>query len=117
MTPGRGGARPGAGAKPADYEPSEARVLYEDEKALHEKVKRQRAELALEVEAGRYLPREAQRAAAATALSVLTQTLRSIPDNLELQFSLAPEVVERFAEHIDSALDEAAKAFKAMTNG
>jgi len=116
VTPGRGGARPGAGAKPAGYEPSDSREAYEEEKALHERVKRQRAELALEIETGRYLPRESQRAAAATALSVLTQTLRSIPDNLELEFSLAPEVVERMGAQIDAALDEAAKAFRAMTN-
>jgi len=62
------------------------------------------------------LPRDVQRQASATALAVLTQSLRSIPDNLEREFSLKPEVAEAIAVQIDSALAEIAGAFKAMTN-
>ena len=85
------------------------------EQRLLEGLKADEREFNLEVSRGNYLPRDIQRQAAATALAVLTQSLRSVPDNLEREFSLAPEVVESIAVQIDNALAEISAAFKAMT--
>ncbi len=112
-----GGYREGAGRKPEGYEHPEGRIEFEKERAEHERVKKEQRELALEITRGNYLPREAQRQAAATALAVLTQSLRSIPDNLERQMALQPEVVEAIAVQIDAALSECAAAFQAMSGG
>lgn len=114
MAGGWGGYREGAGAKPPGYEKPEGRVDFENERAEHERVKRQQREFKLAVEMGEYLPRDAQRQAAATALAVLTQSLRSIPDNLERTLSLPPATVEAISLQIDAALAELAGAFKLM---
>lgn len=115
MAGGWGGARPNSGPKPPGYVPPEGRLDYERERADHERVKREQREFALARERGEYLPREAQRQAAATALAVLTQSMRSIPDNLERTLSLAPDVVEAVAVQIDAALSEVAAAFRVMS--
>jgi hypothetical protein len=93
---------------------SEDQANYDREHAEHERVKREQREFNLAVQRGEYLPRELQRQAAATALSVLTQSMRSIPDNLERTMSLAPEAVEAVSVQIDAALSELAAAFRAM---
>lgn len=85
------------------------------ERADHERVKREERELKLSILRGDHLPREAIRQASATALAVLTQSLRSIPDNLERTLALPPNVVESIAVQIDAALEECAGAFKVMT--
>lgn len=115
MAGAHGGAREGSGRKPEGYEHPEGRADFERERADHERVKREQRELALEITRGNYLPREAQRQAAATALAVLTQSLRSIPDNLERVHALQPEIVEAIAVQIDAALSEVATAFQMMT--
>lgn len=112
---GWGGYRPGAGRKPADHEPSDDQVNYERERAEHERVKREQREFALAKDRGEYLPREAQRQAAATAVAVLVQSLRALPDNLERVCGLTPEQAEQAQIQVDAALDEVAAAFKAMS--
>ena len=117
---GRGGARPNSGPKKPGYVPppkSEADADFERERAEHERVKREQREFKLAVEKGEYLPRELQRQAAATALAVLTQSMRSIPDNVERTLSLAPEIIESISMQIDAALSEVAAAFRAMSDG
>lgn len=123
MALGHGGARPGGGrprtAVGGDTlaaDRNATRADFEAERARHEKIKADEREFEFEIKKGEYLPRSAQQAASATALAVLTQSLRSIPDNLERSFGLAPEVVEQVAIQIDAALAEVATAFKAMTN-
>jgi hypothetical protein len=88
----RGGAREGAGRKP-NGDP-EDHANFERERAEHERVKREQREFKLATEKGEYLHREHVAQASATALSVLTQSLRSIPDNLERVCSLTPEQAE-----------------------
>jgi hypothetical protein len=115
----RGGARPNSGPKPLGYVPpekSQDEANYDREHAEHERVKREQREFKLAVERAEYLPREAQRQAAATALAVLTQSMRSIPDNLERSLSLAPATVEAISIQIDAALTEVAAAFRAMSH-
>lgn len=114
MANGWGGHREGAGRKPGHYQPSEDAKDFERERALHERVKREQREFKLAVEQGEYLPRVAVQQAGATALSVLTQSLRSIPDNLERVAGLTPQQAEQAQQTIDAALAEVAVAFKAM---
>lgn len=117
MALGHGGARTGAGrpSGPADPDRAATRADFEAERARHEKIKADEREFEFGVKQGRYLPRAEQQAAAATALAVLTQSLRSIPDNIERSLGLGPEVIEQVAVQIDNALAEVAVAFKAMT--
>ena len=116
MSSGWGGARRNTGPKAPGSEEADIQVRYDEERALHEKVKREQREFQLAVEKGEYLPREIQRQAASTALATLTQSLRSIPDNLERTLALQPVVVQSIAEQIDLALAELAQALRAMTN-
>jgi hypothetical protein len=87
----------------------------DEQRARHEKIKADEREFKLGILHGQYLSRDAQRQAAATALALLTQSLRSIPDNLERTLSIEPRLVEAIAIGIDTALAEVAVAFKAMT--
>ena len=123
MALGHGGAREGAGrprgtagGDKLNAERAVSRADFENERALHERVKREEREFEFAVKRGEYLPRAVQQSAAATALAVLTQSLRSIPDNLERTLGLAPEAVELVAQQIDDGLAEVAAAFRMMTN-
>ncbi|HOX90358.1 MAG TPA: hypothetical protein PLN55_12165 [Burkholderiaceae bacterium] len=121
MALGHGGERAGAGrpvggdALNGGPERAKAKVDFEFEKARHERLKADEREFELGIKQGEYLPRESQKVAAATALAILTQSLRSIPDNLERSLGLGPETVEQVAVEIDNALAEVALAFRAMT--
>lgn len=122
MALGHGGARAGAGrpvggeALNGGPERTQAKVDFEVERARHEKIKADEREFEFGIKQGEYLPRVVQQTAAATALAVLTQSLRSIPDNCERALGLGPEAVEAIAIQIDDALAEVAMAFKAMTH-
>ena len=119
MANGWGGARERSGPRSeADRGPNGETITSQLDavKLEHEKVKMAQREHALAVQQKRYLPRDAQRTAAQTALAVLTQSLRSIPDNCERKFSLPPAVVQSIQDEIDAALNNAAIAFRAMTN-
>ena len=113
MAGGHGGYREGAGRKPEGYVPPEGRQDYELERARHEKIKADQREFKLAQERGEYVSRAAIRQASATMLAVLSQ-VRSIPDNCERQFALAPEVVELMQQTIDASLNEVATALRAM---
>lgn len=110
--PSHGGHREGAG-RPSGPR-SEASKQFEAARARHELAKAQRAELALKVATGEYLPRAAYQQANATALAMLTQAIRSIPDNLERQFKLAPEVLDAISEAHDAALNQVAEQLRMM---
>lgn len=117
MAERRGGAREGAGgAGKVSTERAAVKYDFELERARHERLKADEREFELGIKQGEYLPRVAQQTAAATALAILTQSLRSIPDNLERSLGLGPETVEQVAIEIDNALAEVARAFKAMTH-
>lgn len=106
--PGHGGAREGAGRPPKvpDDEAAAAagvRDSYNFWKAKGEEFKARQAELDYLEASGQYLPRAAVQQAAATAVNVFVQHVRSIGGNLERTHGLTPEV----AAAIDVALDEA----------
>lgn len=54
-------------------------------------------------------------AATATALSALSQTLRSVPDNLERTLGLSPDIAQEVGRQIDAALDDMATRFEELT--
>lgn len=114
-TTGHGGYRPGAGAKPAGYVPPKERVDLDREKARNEKAKADLNELELAVRRGQYVDRAQVRQAAATALSALAQTMRSVPDNLERKLGVSPEIAQEVGLLIDQALDDVANRFEAIT--
>lgn len=110
-----GGARPGAGRKPADYVPSGDRLDYEAARARNESAKADLNELDLAIKRGEYVPRAEVQAATATALSALSQTLRSVPDNLERTLGLSPDMAQEVGRQIDAALDDMATRFEELT--
>ncbi len=110
-----GGARPGAGRKPADYVPSDDRLDYEAARARNESAKADLNELDLAVKRGEYVPRAEVQAATATALSALSQTLRSVPDNLERTLGISPDIAQEVGRQIDAALDDMATRFEELT--
>lgn len=117
MSLGHGGYREGSGRKAGDDEKSTAQQDYDNEKARHEKIKADEREFKLAALKGEYVERSAVQQASATALSVLSQSLRSIPDNIERSHALAPDVIDAIAQMVDAALMEASVAFQAMAPG
>ena len=112
---GHGGFRPGAGRKPQGYEKSDDLKNLDKEKARHESIKADLAELELRRKRGELVERHAVSTAAATALATLAQALRSIPDALERELNVSPEVAERIGAMIDGSLDDLADTFEMMT--
>lgn len=110
-----GGARPGAGRKPADYVPSADRLDYEAARARNESAKADLNELELKIRRGEYVPRSDVQAATATALAALSQTMRAVPDHLERVLGIAPEVAQEVGAQIDAALDDVATRFEELT--
>ena len=72
-------------------------------------------ELDYAIKSGQYLPRDAFRQAAATLLATLSQSLRSLPDELERKHGLAPDVLVRIETTIDAALNDAADKLSLFT--
>jgi len=110
----RGGARKGAGRKPADYVMPKERADYEEERALHEKSKRERSELAYQLELGEVVSRQAVQVAAATAFAMTAQSLRSLSDNLERKLGLDPAVAEQIELTVDAVLTDLSLALEAL---
>jgi hypothetical protein len=65
---------------------------------------------------GQYLPRDDIRQATATAFATVAQSLRSIPDNLERRFGIAPTVAETVGEMIDIILSDLSDELERMNN-
>lgn len=112
---GHGGMRAGAGRKPEGYEKPEDLKELDKQKARHEGLKADLAELGLRQKRGELVERSAVQTAAATALQTLAQALRSIPDALERELGIAPDVGERIGAMIDGALDDCATTFEMMS--
>lgn len=115
--PGHGGARKGAGRKPAGYEKPPEKVQYDEWKARSERATALQRELDLKVNEGKYVARDAVVQATATAYASVAQTLRSIPDHLERRLGIAPELAEEIAKQIDETLSTLADEFELMGGG
>lgn len=83
IKPGRGGARAGAGRKPADYVKPQQAIDYETARARKEAALADLNELEYKIKSGQYVHRDAVRQAGATLMATLVQTLRSVGDGLE----------------------------------
>lgn len=110
MPTGYGGARPRAGRKKAadkaQAEPGEKETPYqrfERARADKEEALARQALVKAALEEGVVVSREAVQAAAAKAFSMCSQSLDAIPDNLERQMALAPEIAEKVAQYINEA--------------
>lgn len=128
---GRGGARPGAGrprqkraeeiqadAELFGDEPDEqisTAVRFDRAKARKEEALAGIHELNLKIQSGAYLPRDAYREASATALSTLSQALRSLPDLLERKHALSPEALQMVEHLVDQVLNDAANQLALFT--
>lgn len=112
---GRGGYRPNAGRKPPGYVKPQEKIDLEREKARNEKAKADLNELELAVRRGEYVERAKVQQAAATALAVLAQTLRAVPDNLERRLGVHADIALEVGMLIDNALDEVANQFEGIT--
>ncbi len=115
-SPIHGGKRAGAGRKPTGHELSQERVDYELERALHEKSKRERSELAYQIESRQVVSRQAVQQAAATAFAMTAQSLRSLPDNLERKLGLSADLAEQIELTIDAVLTDLSVALEARHN-
>lgn len=111
----RGGRRENAGRKVAGSSEAAALARYNEAKADHEETKAEAAAFELAIKRGEYLPRASVQLAASTAAASLVQALRSLPDNLEREFRLDPDVVANIEARIDEALADLSKQFEAMT--
>lgn len=102
--------RPGAGRKVGGPKNTkDIQDIHEDFSAARAKKETwlaEQAELNFKIAAGQYVPREDVQHASATAFAAISQTLRSIPDNLERKLGLSPEVAEEVSRLIDDAMEE-----------
>jgi len=73
-------------------------------KVIHERAKAEMAKLELKKRIGELMLASEVSRDVATAFAAIAQDLRAIPDRLERQMGLAPEVAEAMAEQIDAAL-------------
>lgn len=112
---GRGGARAGAGRKPADFEKPQVARDFDTAKARKETSLANMHELNFKIKSGEFVERAAVREASATLLSNLAQSLRGIPDNLERKFHLPPDVAEEIEKVIDAALGDVAAGMELFT--
>ncbi len=98
-----GGARAGAGRKPAGYQKPEEVVDYEKAKARHEAAKADLAELDYKIKSGEYVSRASVRQAVATVMAGFVQTMRSVSDNLERK-GVSPDLCVQVDAVINDAL-------------
>lgn len=111
-----GGKRVGAGQKKKEvYAASDQ--AYIDAKTADArllKAKADREELKFLQESGEWIPRDEVRTQTATAYSAISQTMRSIPDNIERKYALPPESLDEISRIIDEALDGLADTMETM---
>jgi hypothetical protein len=98
------------------FERTEERVSLDASKARKAAADAERAELELEIFKGNLMKREEYRAASSVAMSILAQTLRSLPDTLERTHALSPAIAEALQEGIDVALSQVSETFRALSD-
>lgn len=110
MPIGYGGARPRSGRKKAadkaQAEPGENATPYqrfERARADKEEALARQALVKAVLEEGVVVSREAVQSAAAKAFSMCSQSLDAIPDNLERQMALDPEIAAKVGQYINEA--------------
>jgi len=114
--PQHGGRRAGSGKKPKAIQDAteDSHVKYSKARADKEESLAKMAEHNFAVESGKYVPREEVQRASAVAFAAVSQTLRSIPDNLERRLGISPEISEQIAYQIDDIMGDLADDLEAM---
>lgn len=113
--PGRGGAREGAGRKPAGYVQPPEMKDFNIAKARSEMAKALKLERENAIAEGLLVSRAAVGQAAAVTLSALAQSLRSIRDNLE-QAGVPLDVCEQVDAAVEEAMAAASLQMELMAN-
>ena len=90
-------------------------VDYEKAKARNEEAKAGLNELELKIKSGEYVARAQVRQASATMLATISQTLRSISDNLERR-GVQPEVCVQVEAAVNETLADAARDLAMLTD-
>ena len=90
-------------------------VDYEKAKARNEEAKAWLNELELKIKSGEYVARAQVRQASATMLATISQTLRSISDNLERR-GVQPEVCVQVEAAVNETLADAARDLAMLTD-
>lgn len=111
-----GGRRAGSGNKGKAVRDAteDAHIRYSKSRAEHEEAKAKLAQLSFLVESGKYVARDDVQRASAIAWAAASQTLRAIPDNIERQLGVSPEVSERVALAIDDVMADLAIELEKM---
>lgn len=105
---GHGGARANSGRRGKEYESSAVAVDFDEARARNETAKAGLNEIELKIKAGEYIARAAVQSASATALATMSQTMRSIPDNMERK-GIAADIcamVERIIDDVMAGLSQ-----------
>ena len=105
---GHGGARHNAGRRGKEYESSAVAVDFDEARARNETAKAGLNEIELKIKSGEYIARSAVQSASATALATMSQTMRSIPDNMErkgIEASIC-DMVERIIDDVMAGLSQ-----------
>lgn len=108
-----GGARPGAGRKPAGYVKPEETVNFDKARGRKESAMADLYELDYKVKSSQYVSRTAIREASATAMAALAQTMRSLPDNLERK-GVSPAICAQIDRVITETLADTARALEQL---
>lgn len=111
-----GGARKGAGRPRAGEERQTDDLDFDKHRARNEAAKADLNELEFKIKSGEYIPRDAVKQAAATLLSSLAQSLRSLPDTLERKVNMTPEAAELVEKTIDAVLSDLSEELSLMVN-
>lgn len=120
--PVNGGRREGSGRKKKEVIAAVTAAIavdgtyldYATARAKKETSAARMAELDYKVKNAEYVSRVAVQQAVASAMSAISQTLRSIPDNLERIMGVSPAVAQEVGVQIDSAMDTLADELERM---
>lgn len=101
---GHGGARAGAGRKPADYVKPPERTSFEDAQARHEAAKAELAEIKLSETLAQFVERDAVHQATDAALASIRSHLHPLPGRLVALAGVSPELATEVGSMVDAAL-------------
>ena len=114
-SPNHGGARPGSGAKKKPINGEDPYLLRARAQAKREAFKADLAELEYRREIGELYRRDEVMRTFTTAMAIMVEQLRSIPDKMEREAGISPSQAEIAERVIDAQLEEIrAKIIEAM---
>ena len=120
----KAGFRPGSGRKKKEVTDAVDAAIaadgtymdYATARARKETASALMGELEYKVKNGEYASRVSVQNAVASAMAAISQTLRSIPDNIERKLGVSPELAQEVGFQIDEAMDSLADELERMAN-